>query len=45
VITEHILNLNHVFDWDNYGILDLEPNYKKKLISKMIHIKEQKKWN
>jgi hypothetical protein len=41
VITNHILNYNHTFDWDNTCILDHEPNYQKRLISEMIHIKEQ----
>jgi len=42
VITEHILDLNHNFDWDNIKILDTESNYNKRLISEMLHIKEQK---
>ncbi|XP_077273242.1 uncharacterized protein LOC143903487 [Temnothorax americanus] len=42
VITEHILNLNHSFNWNNPEILDFETNYYKRLISEMIHIKEQK---
>jgi len=42
VISEHKLNHNHEFDWNNTKILDSEPHYHKKLISEMIHIKEQK---
>jgi len=42
VITEHILDLNHNFDWNNIKILDTESNYNKRLISEMLHIKEQK---
>ena len=29
---------NHVFDWDNITILDKESNFKKRLISEMVHI-------
>ena len=42
VITEHRINYNHSFDWDNPEILDYEQNYYKRLISEMIHIKAQK---
>jgi hypothetical protein len=42
VITEHILEFDHTFDWSNVRILDSESNYRKRLISEMIHIKEQK---
>jgi len=42
VITEHILNFNHNFDWENIKILDSECNYNKRLVSEMLHIKEQK---
>lgn len=42
VITEHIKNFNHTFDWDNPKILDSECNFYKRLVSEMIHIKEQK---
>ena len=41
VITEHIVNLKHNFDWSNVRVLDSEPNYSKRLISEMLHIKEQ----
>lgn len=40
VITNHILQNNHNFDWDN--IVIPEPNYYKRMISEMIHIKIQK---
>lgn len=40
VISEHISNLSHSFDWDNAKILDYESNYYKRLISEMLHIKE-----
>ncbi|XP_011860757.1 PREDICTED: uncharacterized protein LOC105557945 [Vollenhovia emeryi] len=41
VITKHMLEFNHNFDWDNTQILDIEPYSNKRLISEMIHIKEQ----
>ena len=42
VITEHRINLQHDFDWDNITILDHEPIYHKRLISEMLYIKRQK---
>jgi len=42
VITEHRIERNHDFDWDNPEILDQEQNYYKRIISEMIHIKSQK---
>jgi len=39
VVSEHIIN--HVFDWKNVQIMNHEHNYHKRLISEMIHIKEQ----
>jgi len=42
VITEHIINYNHTFDWENTKILDYEPRFYKRIVSEMIHIKEQK---
>jgi len=42
VIKEHIINFDHNFDWDNIKILDTESNYNKRLVSEMLHIKEQK---
>lgn len=41
VITEHRINHNHDFDWDDVKMLDTENNYTKRLISEMIHIKRQ----
>jgi len=38
---EHIINYNHSFDWDNTKILDRESNFYKRIVSEMIHIKEQ----
>jgi len=42
VISEHIIKYNHSFDWDNTRIMDCESNYFKRIVSEMIHIKEQK---
>lgn len=42
VVTEHRVSHNHSFNWDEIKILDREINYYKKLVSEMIHIKEQK---
>jgi len=39
VITNHRLQFNHDFDWDNSKILDKEKYYYKRLISEMINIK------
>jgi len=41
VITEHIREHSHSFDWDNIKIMDTEPNYYKRTVSEMLHIKEQ----
>jgi len=41
VITDHRLLFTHEFDWDSVKVLDEEMNYKKRLISEMIHIKKQ----
>jgi len=43
VVSEHMLECNHTFDWKNVRMLDFEQNYYKKIISEMIHIKTQKK--
>ena len=32
-------NFLHEFDWNNVKIIDYESNYKKRIISEMIHIK------
>jgi len=42
VTTNHRLQFNHDFDWDNAKILDKEKYYYKRLISEMINIKLQK---
>jgi len=41
VISEHRLNLNHDFDWQNVRIIDNERSYHKRIISEMVHIKKQ----
>jgi len=41
VITQHILEYSHTFDWNNTKILDTECNFYKRSISEMLHIKEQ----
>ena len=42
VITEHRLQYDHDFQWDNVKTLDEEPCYRKRLISEMLNIKKQK---
>jgi len=42
VISEHIIEYNHSFDWDNTKIIDRKSNFYKRTVSEMIHIKEQK---
>ena len=39
VVSEHRLKKNHDLKWNDVKILDNEPNSKKRLIFKMIHIK------
>jgi len=39
VITEHMMEYLHSFDWNNVKILDKESNYVKRSISKMLHIR------
>jgi len=41
VISNHRLENNHEMNWNDVKIMDNEPFYGKKLISEMIHIKEQ----
>jgi len=42
VTTDHILEFDHTIDWKGVKIVDFEPHYYKRLISEMIHIREQK---
>jgi len=42
VITEHRIEFNHDFDWDNPKILDKEKHYQIRLMSEMTNIKSQK---
>jgi len=39
VMTNNCLDSDHEFDLENIKVLDEEINYKKRFISKMIHIK------
>jgi len=39
VISEHKIEFNHDFDWNNPSILDREDKYYRKLISEMVYIK------
>lgn len=41
VITYHRINNNHDFDQGNIKILDKEQSYNKRLISEMLHIKNE----
>jgi len=41
VISKHMLENNYSFDWQNIKILDFEPNYYKRIVSEVIHIKTQ----
>lgn len=41
VITDHRLNFDHEFEWDDIEILDREPFLKKRLLSEMMYIKRQ----
>jgi len=42
VITEHRLEFEHKFDWDNPKIVNKGKQYYRRLISEMINIKSQK---
>ena len=41
VISNHRIDCNHDFKWDEVEILDREPSYSKRLTSEMLHIKKQ----
>jgi len=43
IITEHRMNFNHNFKWDNVEIIDIKRFWDKRLISKMLYIKKQTK--
>jgi len=36
VVSEHIINFNHAFDWENVQIMDHKHNYHKRMILEMI---------
>jgi len=42
VITEHRVELELYFDWNNVEILDEKPYYYKWLVLEKLHIKKQK---
>jgi len=42
VISDHRLEFNHDFKWNEVGILDKESSWNKRIISEMIHIKKQR---
>jgi len=42
IISDHHINLNHNFRWNEVKISDSESSYNKRLISEMIHIRRQK---
>ena len=39
VVSLHWIENKHEFDWENTSVLDMECNYKKRLVSEMIYIK------
>ena len=39
VVSNHMVSTGHQFDWENVRILDREKDFKKRLISEMVHIK------
>jgi len=41
IIIDHRLQEDHEFDWENIAILDEEFQYKKRLVSEMLHIRRQ----
>ena len=41
VITNHRLKEDHEFDWKNIAILDEKSQYRKRLVSEMLHIKRK----
>ena len=38
VVSNHIKEMSHMFDWDNITILDNESNWHKRRISEMLYI-------
>ena len=39
MVSLHRIENKHEFDWGNTSVLDMESNYKKRLVSEMIYIK------
>jgi len=42
VVSDHRMELNHDFNWNEVRILDKKPSWKKRIVSEMIHIKKQR---
>ena len=42
IITDHKINNNHEFNWENVKIIDTEKFLDKRLISEMLYVKRQK---
>lgn len=40
-VSEHVMDSNHIIDWENVKIVDKEPIFHKRRISEMLHIKLQ----
>ena len=39
MVSLHRVENKHEFDWKNTSVLDMESNYKKRLVSEMIYLK------
>lgn len=44
-LTKHTIETDHIFDYKETEILEIEPNYKKRLIKEMIHIHREQTVN
>jgi len=42
VISEHIINNQHLFEWEKVKILDFKHNFHKRIVSEMIQRTEKK---
>jgi len=42
IISEHIIEYNHSFDWDNTKIMDRKYNFYERIVSEIIYKKKQK---
>ena len=41
VVTQHYIDTNHNFKWNDFSILDREPSYHKRNTSEVLHINTQ----